>query len=76
MAHTVACSPVTSISKSAPVSSVWIRLPMPSWEFPGADPATGLTSWDARRDGLQVLCSPTHTAVSATRLSGWTWSAP
>ena len=49
--HTVACSPVVSGGGPSP---------SPSWEFPGADPATGLTSSVPRREASKAL-RPTHT---------------
>ena len=69
--HTVACSPVTSIWKSAPVSGGGPS-PSPSWEFPGADPATGLTSSLPRRDASKAL-RPDPYAVSAKSSSGRTF---
>ena len=67
----MACSPVTSIWKSAPVSGGGPS-PSPSWEFPGADPATGLTSSVPRREASKAL-RPDPYAVSAKSSSGRTF---
>ena len=58
--HTVACSPVTSIWKSAPVSGGGPS-PSPSWEFPGADPLPPGSPVPSPGARPRRRCGPTHT---------------